>query len=162
MRDYFIHSIPIAHHAQKINIGIDWPSWLTAIGTVALAAIAIWPQLKSWLVGPRLKIALDQSIGFVVSSDLKLHKLQLGINFINPGARAYTIHKVVLKLFRKSFDWNLFIKDYQGKLVLPDVRPTSFFLEGNKSGYKMIQFYSEDDIKPGELRNGKHNVELQI
>lgn len=35
--------------------GIDWPSWLTAIGTLAVAILAIWGEwIKSYIAGPRL------------------------------------------------------------------------------------------------------------
>ncbi len=36
---------------------VDWPAWLTAIGTVAVAILAIWGDLvRSWIAGPMLEL----------------------------------------------------------------------------------------------------------
>ena len=135
-----------------LNTHRIWIEIAVAVGTVGATTIALWPSLNRYFLSPKLKIGLDEKIGFVISEDQNIRKIQLGINLINARNHDLLIQRIIAEISQGDsvkyiLDWNLFIIDYFGKGTAPKGRPAPIAIAPNSSHYEMIQFFREKPIK---------------
>lgn len=156
-----IRIIPMGDVLQRNRIWIDV---FTALGTVGVAIIAAQPSLSRLLFKPKLKVGFDEKIGFVISKDQEIRKIQLGLNFINVRHHDLLVQRIVAEIVGSEsshiiFDWNLFIFDYSGRGTTPKQRPVPIMVKPADSHYEMIQFFREDAIN---LIESRYTLRLKI
>jgi hypothetical protein len=78
---------------------------ITACGTLALAGLAIWGErIKSWLVGPKLRLVLQKpkpSVLFQQHGGVKFHYYSLTVQNERPTAVAMNCRVYLKKLWRR-------------------------------------------------------------
>lgn len=141
-----------------------WIEVFSAVGLIIVALLALWPTINRFFFPIKLELGIDEKIGFVISEDQKIRKIQLGFNFINIRNKNLVINRIIAEIFRRDdanyiFDWNMFIEDYYGAGTAPKRRPAPIMLKPNDSHYEMIQFFRENEIN---LTSGEYNLKIKI
>lgn len=128
--------------------------WLIAIGTLSLALISVWPNIKttfSKYLFPKIDVKINNKGNVVISSDGKIHKIQVPFSFENLRLSKGYIEGIQLQISdpqekTQNLDWHKFIENISGLATVPLSDPRRFLLGPKEIEEKFIQFWTEEDI----------------